>query len=52
MTEANIVYSEVHFKKTKEKATGESLLNKCISLLLNDIPGTQIIIIFFYLNND
>lgn len=45
MTEADIVYSDVIFIKTKEKATGESLLNMFISLLLNDIPGTHFLYI-------
>lgn len=32
MSEANVVYSDVKFIKTKEKATGESFLNMFISL--------------------
>lgn len=43
MSEENVVYSEVNFTKTKEKAGGESLPNMFISLLLNDISGTQVL---------
>lgn len=54
MTEADIVYSDVTFIKTKERAVGESLTNMFILLLLNDIPGTEFFYgyYFFYLNND
>lgn len=52
MTEANIVYSDVTFIKTKERAVGESLTNMFILLLLNDIPGTDFFFFFFYLNSD
>lgn len=53
MTEANIVYSNVTFIKTKEKAVGKSLTNMFILLLLNDIPGTDFLFVcLFYLNND
>lgn len=46
MTEANTVYSDVTFIKTKERAVGESLTNMFILLLLNDIPETEFFFFF------